>query len=132
MNQLNIAYATSILPRQIAERVGCELSDTNAIEYERKNFLRFLNERTGRKFTDQLDAWNTYDRISPKNLYDADDVEFLDDYNVLTYEERMLDELDKFEWLDQKEPLWIQRLKFRIIEQVFSNQENYNEYGGQQ
>lgn len=125
-------FALNIQPTQIAARIGCDLGDKKAIDYERNNFLRYIRKLTdeGLIFYSQLDAWNAYDTREVSVVYEPED-EFLLEFEVSTYEERALDELEREAWLHQDEPDWLSRAKNRLIDQALSNSGNYNEYGGQ-
>lgn len=125
-------YAQNIQPRQIIARIKCQPTDNDAIEYERNNFLKFLNKMSekGRNYLNQVDAWTDYDNRELPEVYEPDD-DFLSEYEVEAYEERYLTELDKKSWLDQKTPDWISRLKQMLIDEALRNAGNYNEYRGQ-
>lgn len=130
---INEVYAQNIQPRQIVERIKCDPTDLKAIEYERSNFLKFLrNMEEYRRFSSQQDAWEVYDNSEPFFVYDEEDEEFLDTYEVESFTDRKLKEIEQEEWLDQKTPDWVARLQHKAYNIAINNAGNYNEYGGQE
>lgn len=107
-------YASNVMPQDIANFLGCRITDTEAIEECRGDFLDFLldKEEEGVLYYSQVTAWSQYT-----------------EWQILYSTPEEFEHLD-MDFEEIKDMSWSEELEM-LLERLIKPG-NYNEFGGQQ